>query len=222
MLFKEFEVNSKVYYFYKFIIILLLIIIIYKYYFGFNFNFNFNSNSNSNLENFTNNFEAEKNISSVFNENNLIVGDLVIKNSFNMLPRGSIVAWRTLDGKPPTGWAMCNGENETPDLRGRFIVGSGLGEGLTERNNGEVGGEEKHVLQENEIPPHGHSISIFSDFSVVYDVYLSGPGCTTVLAGNSLPHFATNNPNDENKKEFVSQGHNNMPPFFITYYIMKL
>ena len=36
MIFKEFEINSKVYYFFKFIIILLLILIIYKYYFTTN------------------------------------------------------------------------------------------------------------------------------------------------------------------------------------------
>jgi hypothetical protein len=85
MIFKEFEINSKVYYFFKFIIILLLILIIYKYYFT------------TNLESFTTgttsggtNLEAEENINSVFNENNLIVGDLVIKQKFNMLPKGSM------------------------------------------------------------------------------------------------------------------------------------
>lgn len=48
--------------------------------------------------------------------------------TFNLLPRGIIVAWNPPDPKnpkPPTGWALCDGKiyngYKTPDLRGRFI-----------------------------------------------------------------------------------------------------
>ena len=36
------------------------------------------------------------------------------------LPFGSIVAWlpSVAEDQPPQGWLVCNGENNTPDLRG--------------------------------------------------------------------------------------------------------
>lgn len=45
-----------------------------------------------------------------------------------------------------------------PDLRGRTIIGTGAGAGLSNRNVGDVGGEEEHDLSESEMPPHSHTI----------------------------------------------------------------
>lgn len=216
MIFKEFEINSKVYYFFKFIIILLLILIIYKYYFT------------TNLESFTTststtiNLEAEENINSVYNENNLAIGDLVITQKFNMIPKGSIVAWTSDDSIPP-GWAICDGTKETPDLRGRFIVGSGQGNGLTKRQiEDPLGGEEKHILLENEIPPHGHTMNIYSGFQALWIMNgYATPNCQNVLKDGSSPYNKTLYPSD-GEKEVETVGHNNMPPFYILYYIMKL
>ena len=41
----------------------------------------------------------------------------------NALPSGSIIIWT--GSTIPDGWAICNGENGTPDLRNRFLVGAG-------------------------------------------------------------------------------------------------
>jgi len=40
-------------------------------------------------------------------------------------PAGVIVLWSGSIGSIPSGWALCNGNNGTPDLRDRFIVGAG-------------------------------------------------------------------------------------------------
>ena len=40
-------------------------------------------------------------------------------------PAGVIVLWSGSIGSIPSGWALCNGSNGTPDLRNRFIVGAG-------------------------------------------------------------------------------------------------
>jgi microcystin-dependent protein len=40
-------------------------------------------------------------------------------------PAGVIVLWSGSIGSIPSGWALCNGSNGTPDLRDRFIVGAG-------------------------------------------------------------------------------------------------
>lgn len=37
------------------------------------------------------------------------------------MPVGTILAYTGLLEKIPDGWALCNGENGTPDLRGRFL-----------------------------------------------------------------------------------------------------
>lgn len=38
---------------------------------------------------------------------------------------GMILIWSGSLGSVPTGWALCDGTNSTPDLRDRFIVGAG-------------------------------------------------------------------------------------------------
>lgn len=41
------------------------------------------------------------------------------------VPPGSIVIWSGAVNAVPDGWALCDGENGTPDLRGRFVYGAG-------------------------------------------------------------------------------------------------
>jgi len=38
------------------------------------------------------------------------------------LPIGSIIAWQ--NASIPSGWALCDGQNGTPDLRDKFIYGA--------------------------------------------------------------------------------------------------
>ncbi len=40
-------------------------------------------------------------------------------------PKGGVIMWNGSSAEVPKGWALCNGENDTPDLRNRFIVGAG-------------------------------------------------------------------------------------------------
>ena len=75
------------------------------------------------------------------------------------IPLGGIIMWSGTT--PPAGWSLCNGTSvngvQTPDLRGRFILSSGTGAGLTGRSLGATGGEENHKLTTAEIPAHAHS-----------------------------------------------------------------
>ena len=47
------------------------------------------------------------------------------------LPAGLIVMWGGLVANIPSGWALCDGSNGTPDLRGRFIKGASAEPGGT-------------------------------------------------------------------------------------------
>ena len=52
------------------------------------------------------------------------------------VPIGTIVAFYSKNGEIPEGWAICNGDNGTPDLRNRFLKGAG-----TLSENGRKGGK---------------------------------------------------------------------------------
>jgi len=66
---------------------------------------------------------ALQNISSVYNNKHLIVDEITTKK-INVLPVGSIIMWGKSADTIPDGWAVCNGQNDTPDLRDRFILAS--------------------------------------------------------------------------------------------------
>jgi hypothetical protein len=56
------------------------------------------------------------------------------------IPRGLIAMWSGATNGIPQGWALCDGQNGTPDLRGRFVMGIS-----TNRTMGAVGGFESHT-----------------------------------------------------------------------------
>jgi hypothetical protein len=98
--------------------IILLLIIIY----------NFNSKKEGFETTNQTTAEAIANVASLYNTGNFKVTNLEVTSDLtggkNYLPIGSIIAWYNKDGdvtKIPKGWSLCNGENGTPDLRGRFI-----------------------------------------------------------------------------------------------------
>ena len=41
------------------------------------------------------------------------------------VPVGGIIMWSGATNNIPSGWALCDGNNSTPDLRDRFVVGAG-------------------------------------------------------------------------------------------------
>ena len=64
------------------------------------------------------------------------------------IPAGGIIMWSGALNTLPVGWALCDGSNGTPDLRNRFIVGSGA-----DYNVGAKGGVSSLNVQ------HNHSIN---------------------------------------------------------------
>ncbi len=99
------------------------------------------------------------------------------------VPTGTILAYAGPNA--PNGYLLCHGQAvsrqdyaglfaligvrfgvgdsvetfNVPDLRGRTVVGTGEGNGLSVRNLAEMGGEEQHTLTVPEIPPHSHGIT---------------------------------------------------------------
>lgn len=77
------------------------------------------------------------------------------------LIKGSILMWSgeidndghpVVDGEPDTRWHICDGNNGTPDLRDRFIIGGG-----DKYTVGAKGGSDSQTLTINSMPKHTHS-----------------------------------------------------------------
>ena len=45
--------------------------------------------------------------------------------AIQVIPTGIIMLWSGASNAIPTGYALCNGSNSTPDLRNRFVIGAG-------------------------------------------------------------------------------------------------
>ena len=73
----------------------------------------------------------------------------------NLFPTGGIIMWA--GSTVPEGWALCDGENGTPDLRGRFIVGKHTDTDNEYVGIGTTGGVKKVTLTEKQLPKHKHT-----------------------------------------------------------------
>ena len=92
------------------------------------------------------------------------------------VPPGAIVIWS--GSTPPAGWQFCDGTNNSPDLRNKFIKGSNIeGIGTTGgKNSDEVtGGDHNHIggAHDHAISggTHTHSTSVtHSEFNSISSV----------------------------------------------------
>ena len=102
-----------------------------------------------------------------------------------------------------------------PDLRGRFIVGAGADEDYN--TIGKTGGEKTHTLTVEEMPSHNHSVE---DAFYAENIRLN----QNIRGSNG----GIDNDNDYWTRN-ISTGnagggaaHENRPPFFVLFYIMRL
>lgn len=133
------------------------------------------------------------------------------------IPRGAIMMWS--GSTLLSGWALCDGQNGTPDLRDRFILGAGSIYPL-----GQVGGEAAHTLTEAEMPSHTHT-----DKGHKHKVDAHTSSITTadgdhhrLVAGDRDNSVETEDGFADLQSAGGGQAHNNMPPYYALCFIMKL
>ena len=113
---------------------------------------------------------------------------------------GMIIAWYGNTGNIPTGFVLCDGNNNTPDLRDRFIVGAG-----SAYSPGATGGSKDAVLVS-----HFHTTENFVGRSNYAEPRNFGVGTDGNL--NSTGNTDTKGEDGTNK---------NLPPYHALCYIMK-
>lgn len=123
----------------------------------------------------------------------------------NNCPSGMIVMWSGTIASIPEGWKLCNGQNGTPDLRNRFIVGAG-----DEYSVGDTGGSNTVALTVDQIPQHNHSYSYHTTMDRV-----AGSSSQNKYNVGSLESHTTGNAGG-------GQAHENRPPYYALCFIMKV
>lgn len=151
------------------------------------------------------------------------------------VPKGTIALWSGATSNIPTGWALCNGQAGTRDLRNRFIVGAG-----DSYNVGATGGADRitpsgsisvsvgsHVLSWDEMPNHNHWISRAGAHG---GSWYNGGGWLTTINDHDWGKY-----NVYSSNAGSSQGHkhsawgsytgnrfDNRPPFYALCFIQKV
>ena len=123
---------------------------------------------------------------------------------------GMIILWSGASDAIPTGFTLCDGQNNTPDLRGRFVVGFHDSNGDYDVND--TGGAETVTLSIAQMPNHKHTTTFDGK------KYFPGGGSTSVSFGGAGGY-----PADTFSMDNTGGGgaHENRPPYYALCYIMK-
>ncbi len=131
-----------------------------------------------------------------------------------VIPVGGIIMWSGNVNQIPSGWALCNGGNGTPDLRDRFVIGAGGSYG-----KGSTGGQTQVTLSASNLPPHTHNY---------YDIYYSEHNNGGNSPGSSGTDY-DNNPlayqlyrQTEGGNGLNSTPFNILPPYYALAFIMRV
>ena len=118
------------------------------------------------------------------------------------VPVGGIIMWSGATNNIPTGWALCDGQNGTPNLQDKFIVGAGSTYAVDA-----TGGSADATLVS-----HTHNL-LYNHGS-----FGGSSGAVTPRSGNTP---VTPGISGRVSTEGSSATDANLPPYFALCYIMK-
>ena len=152
------------------------------------------------------------------------------------VPQGTILPWYGKLDEIPNGFYLCDGQNGTPDLRNRFLVGAGDEYKLSDK-----GGEKEVTLEAPQVGSHYHGVGYFyynrdtGDnvrlfcFPAAHDFNLPESGRSFNMSGFDYDSSSiVSNPVRANQITSLAvateaqKPHENRPPYYALYYIMKV
>ena len=98
---------------------------------------------------------------------------------------------------------------EAPDLRDKFIVGSG-----NSYSRGDTGGAASVTLTTNRIPSHDHNVDVLAEFASTHGTWQTGGGYRQVHTIGTHRKPITSDTGG-------GQSHENRPPYYAVTFIMK-
>ena len=169
--------------------------------------------------NITENLSSQGNVTvekDVVVQGNINTSQKIQENGHDLMPSGAIIMWAK--SQITEGWIICDGNNGTPDLRDRFIVGAGSDYRLNDN-----GGKEHVQLTEEQMPSHSHGyVDTYPKWSK-YNIN-EVDGAADWSHKNIIDWYGTSNVShtESSKTKGSGQPHENRPPYYALYYIMKL
>ena len=135
------------------------------------------------------------------------------------VPLGAVILWYGKASEVPDGWALCDGTTvngiQTPDLRGRFVVGTGSN-GESSYNLGDQGGAETVTLTWNQMPKHTHTYTLYDTDSRHIADFLCSSDHGFWGGKNSSQTGSAGGSGDS------AGAHENLPPYQTLNYIMRV
>lgn len=138
------------------------------------------------------------------------------------LPTGAIILWSGSLGAIPGGYVLCDGNNSTPDLRDRFVIGAGstYAVAATGGSADAIVVSHTHTATVTD-PTHTHATTT----TYGAQVPSSGNNAAGFTGGQPLGNVAINNASTgisvTNSTTGVSGTSANLPPYYALAYIMK-
>jgi len=150
------------------------------------------------------------------------------KDLTEIIPRGVIVMWSGTLATIPAGWALCDGNYDTPNLRDRFILGTSVGE-----NPGGIGGFHSQTLTVAQMPSHNHSGTIGTAGEHTHSIQVRSAGSEgtrvpSTYTGWPLVGYQATEPAGAHTHSLSidntggGQAFDNRPAYYKLAYIMKL
>jgi trimeric autotransporter adhesin len=156
-----------------------------------------------------------------FDGTNLGVSGTVTCTSFvgnGVIPVGGIIMWSGSIASIPNGWSLCNGQNGTPDLRDRFVVGAGNAYSVA--NTG--GSKDAIVVSHNHTindPGHSHTTGIY----LTNNVGQGGSSFAGSYFGSNTGSGTGVSPTGISVNTAGQSGTNaNLPPYYALAFIMRI
>ena len=152
------------------------------------------------------------------------------------VPTGGIFIWSGAQNAIPTGWALCNGSNSTPDLRDRFVVGAGNTYSVNNTGGSANAVVVSHTHTTSSAGSHGHGVSdpghTHSYHGHSNTTCGGGDSCgqsawwggTTKTSGSSSTGISINSGGSHShsvNSSGESGTNKNLPPYYALCYIMK-